>query len=311
EAQAVLPAKLRWGSHDATYLRPVAVEHPALAELSDLADVVPWSEFPVFKYWELEAGAEEAHVVASFANGKPALVERQIGAGRVLLMTTPVSDPAFDDPWNLLPTGVDPWPFLALANGIAEYLAAAGNAQLNYLAGQTVVLRLAPEEQVTSYALQMPDRSAVRQSLAPGQQDLSIAAAVALGNYRVRAGGQEGKLDRGFSVNLPAEITRFDRAAADQIVKALGEKRTRTARTRKDIEVRVGLARMGRELFPWLILAVALVLAAEQLLANRFYREGLSAIGSQPSARGVSADWPTAGSRQPTAAHSPTAEAIA
>lgn len=311
EAQAVLPAKLRWESHDATYLRPVAVEHPALAELSDLADVVPWSEFPVFKYWELEAGAEEAHVVASFANGKPALVERQIGAGRVLLMTTPVSDPAFDDPWNLLPTGVDPWPFLALANGIAEYLAAAGNAQLNYLAGQTVVLRLAPEEQVTSYALQMPDRSAVRQSLAPGQQDLSIAAAVALGNYRVRAGGQEGKLDRGFSVNLPAEITRFDRAAADQIVKALGEKRTRTARTRKDIEVRVGLARMGRELFPWLILAVALVLAAEQLLANRFYREGLSAIGSQPSARGVSADWPTAGSRQPTAAHSPTAEAIA
>jgi hypothetical protein len=322
EAQALLPARLRWQSHEATYLRPVAVEHPALAELRELADVVPWSEFPVFKYWELEAGSEAAHVVASFANGKPALVERQIGAGRVLLMTTPVSDPAFDEPWNLLPTGVDPWPFLALANGIADYLAAAGNAQLNYLAGQTVVLRLAPEEQVASYALQMPDRSAVRQSLAPGQQDLSIAAAEALGNYRVRAGGQEGRLDRGFSVNLPAEITRFDRAAADQIVKALGEKRTRVARTREDIEVRVGLARMGRELFPWLILAVALVLAAEQLLANRFYREGLSAIGSQPSARGVSSDWPTADSRDQapgnagrrvpaTAAQPPAAEAIA
>jgi hypothetical protein len=112
----------------------------------------------------------------------------------------------------------------------------------------------------------------VRQSLAPGQQDLSIAAAEALGNYRVRAGGHEGKLDRGFSVNLPAEITRLDRAAADAVVKALGEKRTRVARTREDIEVRVGLARMGRELFPWLILAVALVLAGEQLLANRFYR---------------------------------------
>ena len=276
EAQLLLPAKLRWVSHEATqeatYLRPVAVEHPALAELRDLADVVPWSEFPVFKYWELEAGAESAHVVASFANGKPALVERQIGAGRVMLMTTPVSDPAYDEPWNLLPTGLDPWPFLALANGVAEYLAAAGDPQLNYHAGQTVVLRLLPEEQVASYALQMPDGSAVRQSLAPGQQDLSIASAEQLGNYRVRAGGQEGKLDRGFSVNLPAEITRLDRAAADKIVKALGEKRTRVARTREEIEVRVGLARMGRELFPWLILAVALVLAAEQLLANRFYR---------------------------------------
>jgi hypothetical protein len=272
EPQALLPAKLRWVSHETTYLRPVAVEHPALAELRDLADVVPWSEFPVFKYWELQAGAESAHVVASFANGKPALVERQVDAGRVLLMTTPVSDPAYDEPWNLLPTGTEPWPFLALANGVAEYLTAAGAAQLNYQAGQTVVLRLAPEEQVASYALQMPDRSAVRQSLAPGQQDLSIATAEMLGNYRVRAGGQEGRLNRGFSVNLPAEITALDRAAADELVKALGDKRTRVARTREDIEVRVGLARMGRELFPWLILAVAAVLAAEQLLANRFYR---------------------------------------
>ena len=120
EAQQLLPAKLRWQSREATYLRPVAVEHPALRELRELADTVPWSEFPVFKYWELEAGAEPAHVVATFANGKPALVERQIGAGRVLMMTTSVSDPAHDDPWNLLPTGPDPWPFLALANGIAR-----------------------------------------------------------------------------------------------------------------------------------------------------------------------------------------------
>jgi hypothetical protein len=315
EAQALLPARLRWQSHEATHesthLRAVAVEHPALAELRDLADVVPWPEFPVFKYWELEAGADAAHVVASFANGKPALVERRIGAGRVMLMTTPVSDPAYDEPWNLLPTGLDPWPFLALANGVAEYLAAAGDAQLNYSPGQTVVLRLAPEEQVASFALQMPDRSAVRQSLAPGQQDLSVAAAEALGNYRVRAGGQEGKLDRGFSVNLPAEITQLDRAAADAVVKALGEKRTRVARTREDIEVRVGLARMGRELFPWLILAVALVLAGEQLLANRFYDRGLSAVGSQPSAGGSSSDWPTADSRQPTAIQRPELEAIA
>jgi hypothetical protein len=280
EAQTLLPARLRWQSHETTFLRPVAVEHPALAELRDLADVVPWSEFPVFKYWELQAGAGSAHVVATFANGKPALVERQLGSGRVLLMTTPVSDPAYDEPWNLLPTGTEPWPFLALANGVVEYLASAGQAQLNYLAGQAVVLRLAPEEQVASYALQMPDRSAVRQSLAPGQQDLSIATTEMLGNYRVRAGGQEGRLDRGFSVNLPAEVTRLDRTAADEIVKALGEKRTRVARTRQDIEVRVGLARMGRELFPWLILSVALVLAAEQLLANRFYR----AADSEPSA---------------------------
>lgn len=271
EAQRLLPAKLRWQSHDATYVRPVAVEHPALRELVGLADGAPWSEFPVFKYWELEAGAEPADVVATFANGKPALVERRIGAGRVLMMTTSVSDPAHDDPWNLLPTAPDPWPFIALANGVAQYLVGAGQSQLNYQAGQTVVLPLTTEEQVSSYVLQLPDGSAVRQSLAPGQHDLSIAATDAIGNYRVRAGGQQERLDRGFSVNLPTEVSRLNRVAGADLTNGLGSARTRIARTRDEIELRVGLGRVGHELFPALILAVALVMAAEQLLANRFY----------------------------------------
>jgi Aerotolerance regulator N-terminal len=269
--QQLLPARLRWQSRETTYLRPVALEHPALGELRELGDAVPWAEFPVFSYWEIEAGAEPAHVVAAFANGKPALLERQIGKGRVLMLTTSVSDPAHSDPWNLLPTGPDPWPFLALANGIAQYLAGAGEVQLNYLAGQTVVLPLSAEERVTSYVLQMPDGSAGRQPHTPGLQDLSISTSEVLGNYRVRAGGRQERLDRGFSVNAPAGLTRLERTSAAELVAALGESRARVARTREEIEVRVGLARTGRELFPIVILLVALVLAAEQWLANRFY----------------------------------------
>jgi hypothetical protein len=65
----------------------------------------------------------------------------------------------------------------------------------------------------------------------------------------------------------------------------------------------VGLGRVGRELFPALIIALAVVLAAEQLLANRFYGGRLSAIGSQPSARTEAAQFfsPIADSQQPTA----------
>lgn len=303
QPQQLLPAKLRWQSQDVTYLRPVAVEHPALGALRELGDAVPWSEFPIFKFWELEAGSEPAHVVASFANGKPALVERQIGSGRVLMLTTSISDPAHDNPWNLLPTGTDPWPFLALTNGIAQYLVGASETQLNYLAGKTVVLPLAPEEQVTSYVLSMPDASAVRQPITSGQHDVTIAATESTGNYRVRAGGRQERLDRGFSINVPAELTQLERADGSAIVKSLGDERARIARTREEIEVRVGLARTGRELFPALIIAMALALAAEGLLANRFYA-GPSAVGSRPSARqGSSGEplFPTADSRKPKA----------
>jgi hypothetical protein len=301
-AQQLLPAKLRWQSRDATYLRPVAVEHPALRELGALGDAVPWAEFPVFQYWELEAGAESAHVVASFANGKPALLERSSGGGRVLMMTTPVSDPAYADPWNLLPTGPEPWPFLALVGGIADYLAGADQSQLNYLAGQTARLPLEPQERVTSYVLQLPDGSAARQLMTPDEKELSLAATELPGNYRVRAGGRQERLDRGFSVNLSAESTELKRVDVEQLVAALGKDRARVAGSRDEIEVRVGLARTGRELFPIVILVVALLMAGEHWLANRFY-EGPSAVGSRRSARSESVPpvVPTAESRKPTA----------
>jgi hypothetical protein len=284
EAQKLLPGKLKWQSRDATYLRPVAVEHPVLRDLGELADTAPWSEFPVFKYWEIEATAEPspnpslkgrvsetAQVVATFANGKPAIVERPIGNGSVVMMTTSISDSANDEPWNLLPTGPEPWPFLALVNGVVQHLAGAGRTQLNYLAGQTVVLPLSVDEQVSSYVLQLPDGSAVRQSLTSGQRNLSIATTEMLGNYRLRAGGRQERLDRGFSVNAPPEMSRLDRVPAADIVKVLGAERARVATNRDEIAVRVGLGRVGRELFPILILLVALAMAAEQLLANRFY----------------------------------------
>jgi hypothetical protein len=164
-----------------------------------------------------------------------------------------------------------------------EYLCGVGDTSLNYSAGQAVVLRLSPEENVSSYVLQMPDASGVRQSHTPGQQDLSIATTEMLGNYRVRAGGSEGRLDRGFSVNLPAEITRLERVPPAELIESLGKERARIARTQEEIELRVGLGRVGRELFPALIIAVAIVLAAEQLLANRFYSAQGAANRSTPS----------------------------
>jgi hypothetical protein len=271
--QQLLPAKLRWQSRDATYLRPVATEHAALAELADLGDAVPWSEFPVFRYWDLEPPAADVVVLAPYANGQPAILERTLGGGRAITMTTPVSDPAHSDPWNLLPTGSDPWPFLALANGLVEYLAGAGDARLNYLAGQTVLLRLSPNEQVTNYVLTTPGTSPVRQSLTPGQTDLAITATETLGNYRVRAGGERARLDRGFSVNAPADVSELARVDFATIADALGKDRVQLARSPEEIEVRVGQGRRGRELFPYLILATVIVLAAENLLSNRFYRD--------------------------------------
>ena len=57
EAQRLLPAKLRWQSHEPTYIRPVAVEHPALRELTGLAIVLRGRSFRCSSIGNLKPGA--------------------------------------------------------------------------------------------------------------------------------------------------------------------------------------------------------------------------------------------------------------
>ena len=251
----------------------MAVEHPALRELGELADTRRGRSFRCSSIGSWKRAREPAQVVATFANGKPALVERQIGAGSVL------DDDDVDFGFGAVTIrgtccrrDRSLGRFWRWSNGIVQHLAGAGRTQLNYLAGQTIVLPLSRRGAgVELRAAAAGRRARCGNRSRQGSTILSIATTEALGNYRVRAGGRQERLDRGFSVNAPAEMARLDRVPAADAVKALGSERARVATNREEIEMRVGLGRVGRELFPILILAVALAMAAEQLLANRFY----------------------------------------
>ena len=93
------------------------------------------------------------------------------------------------------------------------------------------------------------------------------------GNYRIQAGGQASGVDRGFSVNLAPEQTQLDRLDDKQVQDLFRPFTPKVAHSRDQIDRSVSVGRVGRELFPPLILVVALVLAAECLVANRFYKE--------------------------------------
>ncbi|MEE9603849.1 MAG: BatA domain-containing protein, partial [Thermoguttaceae bacterium] len=110
-AQQLLPGVFSRQSREQTYLAPESLQHPLLARFRAQAGSVPWSAFPVFKYWQFDSLADGASVVIPYSTNDPALVERPVGEGRVLTMTTPVSDPAnlrSHSPWNILPTGPEP-----------------------------------------------------------------------------------------------------------------------------------------------------------------------------------------------------------
>ena len=58
-----------------------------------------------------------------------------------------------------------------------------------------------------------------------------------------------------------------------ELAELLGEGNFRIARNRNEIDRNVNIGRVGQELFPYLIGLVAVAMACEHWLSNRFYRE--------------------------------------
>jgi hypothetical protein len=290
DAQEVLPGTLLIGARAAgeLYLGPEGYDHPLLTKFRPLAGEIPWDAFPVYRYWNLEALNEGVNVVIPFTNNRPALLERPVGRGRMLTMTTPVSDSASSEArWNELPTGFEPWPFVMLATESMLYLVGSTDGQLNYYAGQTALLQLEATDKLASYLLTLPPKGLALGGTGEPRADDQLRRTVdtklnaiiegstdRIGNYRVRAGGDEGRLDRGFSVNLPPEASNLDRIDPKEHLKTVfGDFEYRLARSRDEIDRDIAMSRVGREIFPWLIVMVAVFLGLEHILANRFYRE--------------------------------------
>ncbi len=276
-AQELLPGPLEFIGRfpDGTnYLSSKVDQHPIMARFRSRRGSVPWDDFPIYRFWQFEHLQDGVGTVTALAGGQPALLEKPLGKGRVLTLTTPVSELAEvsdDERWNQL-WGVGAWPFFTLSNELMLYLVGGSDEQLNYAAGRAAILYIDPEKRFPTYLVSTPDGESLRQS--PNQQNAVVVTATqAPGNYRVRAGGASDGVNRGFSVNLAPEASRLDRTDEAQLKRVFGQQTFHVARSKEQIDRHVSLDRVGRELFPLLIALVAIVLGAEHVLANRFYRE--------------------------------------
>jgi hypothetical protein len=275
------------------YLSPPDLQHPTLRGFRSMASAVPWSSFPVYKYWQFDELKEGVNVVIPYTNGRPALLEQSIGRGRVLTMTTPVSHTASEpDPWNILATGIGNWPFFVLTQEVGGYLVGSAGEQFNYAAGDTVVIPLPEPQRSLVFTLQTPDKMQIPQTVDQRQGTLMITTTQQRGHYELQAGGSEGGVRRGFSANVPEAVTRLARLAKEDLDALFGPERYQLARNQDEITRDVHRGRVGVELYPLLILLVALALGLEHALANRFYRRNTSV--TMEVARPASLDHPPA-----------------
>ena len=289
-----------WRSREGNYLAPAALDHPILAAFRRVGDAVPWQDYPVTRHWEFKAaepaadgGGAAATVVAAYRNGLPAVIEHRVGGGSVVLMTTPVSQSANDpEAWNTLATGFEPWPFVILANETLLHAVDTSDDR-NVLAGSAAVLHIERRD-VPAAVVSTPSGDDFPAAVDQKRGTITVTATEVPGNYAVRAGGDIGGISKGFSANLAPPATDFARLSDDSLAAVLGPGH-RLARSEDQIVRDVNRERVGSELYPWVIVLVALAMAADWIAANRFYapREGIDA--QRVAAAEFAADVPPAG----------------
>ncbi|HMP79024.1 MAG TPA: BatA domain-containing protein [Pirellulaceae bacterium] len=252
-----------------------SLAHPILAPFREEPDDVPWYRFPIYYHWGIELEAQAKHptqVILRYSNRQPALMERIIGQGRVITMTTPISEPERPpgrEKWNDLFSGM-PVPAFLLINQMAQYLVQFESDTLNIEPGQLAVLRNDLRFQPETYALFSPRLAQIPTSITANEGQLRYRFTDAPGHYRLK-GNREGPVLRGFSVNLPMAATDLTRMKSTDLDEWLGAGQYQLARDQIEIQRQQGTSRRGQEFYPLLIIMLAVLVGMEYLMANRFY----------------------------------------
>lgn len=296
-AQRLLPGELTevWRTRDeGVWLEPVNLNHSLLRPFRGRETSVPWRQFPVQRHWgiqatESRAGAAEdegrsIEVVMRFSNGMPAIMQMNLGRGKVIVWTTPISEIEREQGrvrWNSLTLG-ECWPYFLMVNQLADELVAQPAARLNYEVGQPASLPYRSDTDPETLQL-FPPRNEDPQKLRPVEGQWSVRFTETPGQYRLK-GDRNGAVIEGFSVNAPESASDLTLIPDTSWQEWLGEGGYQLASEAEEIVRQQGTTRRGRSFYPLLMSLLPVLLGLEFLMGNRFY-SGQTAAKQRPGRR--------------------------
>ena len=260
---------------DPFVLSPRNLSHPVLSRFRAVSTSIPWPRYPVFNYWGIERDDlnEEFPTVdvVSYNNFEPAVLDRRIGSGRVLVMTTPVSElsrPRDRKAWNQKP--LEPWVWFVIVRSMARHVVQADSDALEIRVGQVASLRNDLKKFPDSWNVFSPDPEKPPAKIAMVNNAVSYGNTNTPGHYRLK-GVLDGPVLRGFSANIDPKTVDLTRVEPEEVDKVLGAGRYLLAKEQEEITRQQGQARKGREFYPLLMLMMFAAIVIEYLVSNRFY----------------------------------------
>jgi len=228
-------------------------------------------------FWKVEDGPKD-RVIVSYNDApdpdqrSPAVLERNSGRGRVMQFTVPLAN------YGQLHNYAASWFYMGLAFEAVRALTGDSEDQLfNFTAGQNVLIKWPVEAKGgTTFYLSGPDVSAtdatIRREEGQSFQRLGPEKTGTAGNFTVQS--EDGKWTDGFSIQVPIEESNLERLPPESIQELFGPDSIFAADKKLGLDQMLsGKFTQPIELFPFLMILLLIVLAVENLLANRFYRK--------------------------------------
>ena len=303
KAQVILPARLDQpvalpGNSSRTLNWVDAKRHPLITPFlewrtKNAVDFFQREGPQVSRYFKLEVRPDAADDIISYSDKSPAILERRFDRkqvrGRALLFTMPLDDAAVSYQGKRKPANdfLETSFYLVLAQRAIGYLAGdTEEANVNFLCGQSVPVSLPANVRFPSYTIVGPGLKGQEAIVnrAEKEVELNLTSAIQPGNYKLL--GKES-LVSAFTLNVPPEENRLTRVPIEQIESLFGEGAVINA----DKTIDLGEALQNHwsqpvELLPTLMILLLLLLAVENLLANKFYRKEPEAKGSGVGGQG-------------------------
>ncbi|MEQ9407251.1 MAG: VWA domain-containing protein [Fuerstiella sp.] len=288
DAQQLLPgvplAALPFRPHPGQ-LNLTAKDNPIVASfLQDQNAVTELSRALFDRSWTVDV-APDARVLMTYNDRttRPALLERSVGRGRVLMFTSAVDNNG-QDKWNEGLVTDEPWAFLMLVDQMMQYLNGTADAKRNFTVGDPVEFAVPQSQRFSQYRVARPRFRLTEGVLPFDEASVLLTDIDEAGHYELRSADEGSSFSSEFAANMIDAESNLTRMTSEKLDQILGPERYSRVTDPEELDRAVNLGRLGVEVFPVLMGLLILLFCAEHLMANFFYDEEPEPVNSRPSA---------------------------
>lgn len=243
-------------------------EHALFSYFQELGGTGELSSMEINRYWRVKPEKPE-QVIARYTDARhsPAIVERNLGQGKVVVLTTGIDSRG----WSQLLYAR--WSYLAFADQLTRYLIRTRSNRTNYLAGEVAIYQW-PSTATTpeSFLLRTPDLKQLPIEVKQGAYQVSITDTRVVGHYQlIDHSSNLTRSSTGFSVNVSPAESNFKPITEQELNQILGEDRYSITRDMEGLKRTIRTGRLGVEIFPILVVLLLAVFCLEHFTANYFY----------------------------------------